>query len=124
MADIDVTPAQLDLTLYAGDGLKLRFVFTLSATGDPWEGADGDWEAQVRTAEADPDILVSFVIDDSDADDGIIIASLTGDDTRSILAAITGPVKNCYWDLQQTPTGEEPRTWYKGKVKSGQDVTR
>lgn len=119
MPAIDVTPATLDLTLYAGDGFSMRISFVNKATGAPWP-VDGTWLAQIRqtAAAADPP-LATFVIDTTDAVNGNLTVSLTGDDTRACLAT---PVS--FWDLQQTPPGGEPRTWYSGKVKASQDVTR
>ena len=118
MPVIDVTPTTLDLTLYAGDGFSMRINFVNKTTGLPWP-LDGTWSAQVRLTAVATETLADFVIDTSDMINGNIVVSLTGEDTRACLVA---PV--CYWDLQQTPTGGEPRTWYLGKVKVSQDVTR
>jgi hypothetical protein len=119
MPTIDMTPVTLDLTLYAGDGFSMRIAFIDKTTGDPWP-IDGTWLAQVRSTAASTEVIADFVIDDSDADNGNIVVSLTGDDTRACLAG----APTCFWDLQQTPPGGQPRTWYAGKVKVSQDVTR
>jgi hypothetical protein len=119
MPTIDVTPSNLDLTLYAGDGFAMRISFINKSTGDPWP-LEGTWRAQIRStaAAADPP-LAEFVIDDSDAVNGNIMVSLTGEDTRACLGNNV-----CFWDLEQSPPGGQPRTWYAGKVKVSQDVTR
>lgn len=118
MPTIDVTPANLDLTLYAGDGFSMRINFVDKTTGDPWP-IEGTWLAQIRATAVAADPIAEFVIDDSDAANGHIVASLTGADTRACLGNVT-----CFWDLQQTPPEGQPRTWYAGKVKVSQDVTR
>jgi len=115
---IDVTPQNLDLLLYAGDGFSMRINFIDKMTGDPWP-VDGTWIAQVRSTATSEEVLASFTIDDSQANVGHITASLTGADTRACAGQVT-----CFWDLQYTPPGGQPRTWYAGKVKVSQDVTR
>jgi hypothetical protein len=119
MPAIDVTPATLDLTLYAGDGFSMRISFVNKVTGDPWP-VDGTWLAQIRPTAAAADPIAEFAIDTTDAANGNITASLSGDDTRACLES-PGVAT---WDLQQIPPGGEPRTWYSGKVKTTQDVTR
>jgi hypothetical protein len=119
MPTIDVTPANLDLTLYAGDGFTMRISFINKETGNPWP-LTGTWLAQIRATAAAPDPpIASFAIDTHDAVNGNITVSLTGEDTRACLGNVVS-----FWDLQQTVLGGEPRTWYAGKVKVGQDVTR
>lgn len=115
---ITMRPVTLDLAIYAGDGFTVQFVFADQATGLPWD-AVGVWEAQVRATAASPAPVASFTIDTSDHALGIIRASLTGDQCRAVLA-----YKHAVWDLQQTPAGQEPRTWYSGRIAAAQDVTR
>lgn len=118
MSTVDVSPATLDLTLYAGDGFSMRVSFINKETGVPWP-VDGVWVAQIRTTASAVDTLAEFAIDITDAVNGNITVSLTGDDTRACLVSSVA-----YWDLEQTPPGGQPRTWYSGKVKTTQDVTR
>lgn len=113
---IAVLPVQLDLSLYAGDGFAMMFVFTDTA-GVPWD-ASGTWEAQVRSSSSSTEIITSFTTDDSEEAQGHIRVSLTGEQVRSLLGVTS------VWDLQQTPAGGEPRTWYRGKIAVTEDVTR
>jgi hypothetical protein len=118
MSTITVGPVALDLKLYAGDGFALQFAFVDKSTGEPWP-ADGEWAAQVRAPITNDDPLVAFTIDQSQALDGKVTISLTGDEVRSLLG-----VDEAGWDLQQTAPGAQARTWYRGKVTVTQDVTR
>lgn len=116
-SSISVLPHQLDLRLYAGDGFALRISFTQD--GSPWD-ASGDWLAQVRATPDSDSVIASFVVDDSNAALGQLMLSLLGDDTRKIADAGNGSS----WDLQQTPAGAEPRTWYRGLIRVLGDVSR
>jgi hypothetical protein len=118
MATITFQPSTLDLKLYAGDGFGVAFKFADKATGDPFPVA-GVWAAEVRAPASAADALTSFAIDDSAAATGVIAISLTGDQVRTIMASTEAT-----WDLQQTEPGAEPRTWYRGRITAGQDVTR
>jgi hypothetical protein len=122
---INLQPQTLDLSLYAGDGVKFRLICTDDAQA-PID-VSGATEAQVKIdrLEGTP-ALVSFVTDMTNAISGIIELSLTGADTQLLVAdpsskngKFTG-----VWDLQWTPTGEEPRTICQGKVECLADVTR
>lgn len=114
---IAVGPQTLDFSLYAGDGFAVKFTFS-KPDGQPWD-ASGEWEAQIRpTPDADT-VLLEWTIDDSEAATGVIRLSLTGDEIRELQGAGGG-----VYDLQQTVPGEEPRTWYSGKVTATLDVTR
>ena len=115
---ISVVPAALDLELYAGDGFGVQFTFTDKATGEPFP-VPGEWAGQVRDVRSDTAVVCEFLIDSSAANEGKIVASLTGDDVRAV-AELGG----CEWDIQQTPDGGQPRTWYSGKISAKPDVTR
>ena len=108
---LGAVPKPLDFEVYRGDGFAVLFNFTQDA--EPWP-LTGTWEAQVRETPTD-EILTSFTVDDSEADEGNLRIALSSVQT----AALTGPA---VWDLQQTDG--EPRTWYRGNIYPSGDVTR
>jgi hypothetical protein len=120
---VDLLPAELDLSIYAGDDLAIQFTFTDTA-GTPVD-MSGTWAAQVRAqpyTEGDaPTPLATFAIDDTDAGAGIIVASLAGDDT---MALPTDPANPAVWDLQQTAAAGTIRTTHRGTITVTQDVTQ
>ena len=106
---ITYDPQILDLGLYAGDGTSFRLVVT-DAAGAP-VNQTGAMIAQIRTARDSPDPPVTeFTIDLSEAAEGIAALKLTGTQTQA-LGKFSG-----VWDLQWTPTGEEPLTLCQGKL--------
>jgi hypothetical protein len=115
---ISAQPTTLDLSLYAGDGFSTAFNFKDGLTGEPWP-VTGTWVAEIRAKASDPDPLAEFAIDLTDAAEGIIRASLTGEQVRSLLDT-TGGV----WDLQQTPASGQPKTWFRGRISAQWDVSR
>ena len=114
---INLQPQVLDLSLYAGDGVEFRLVCTDKA-GAPID-VNGAVKAQIRTERlaADPPIA-QFTVGAVDAYQGIIVLSLTGDQTAE-LGKFLG-----VWDVQWTPAGKQPRTLCQGKVECVIDVTR
>ena len=121
VAQIDVQPEILDLNLYAGDGLKFRVICT-DGDGAPID-INGEVSAEIRLKRLDPDPPVaSFSINTVDAYQGIIVLSLTGDQTADLVA--DSDKFSGVWDLQWTPAGSEPRTLCQGKVGCVIDVTR
>lgn len=115
--EVELLPAVLNLSIYAGDDLTMRFTFT-----DP-EGAPvdmtGTWAAHVRaTADAPDPPLAEFDIDDIDADVGVLVAQLDGQATRP-LVGITA-----VWDLQQALDDGTVRTTHRGSIDVTEDVTR
>lgn len=113
---ITVGPATLDLRLYAGDGFRLMFAFVDKSTNEPFDTA-GTWAAEVRAPADAPDPpMLSFTVEQYP---GAVTISLTGDEVRTLVGET-----DTMWDLQQTPPGEEPRTWYRGSIVAVQDVTR
>lgn len=125
MANIALQPQVLDLSLYAGDGVEFRLICTDS--GDARVDVSGVVTAQVRVDRVAPDDpVVEFTADMTDATDGVIVLSLTGDQTQQLVAdpssskgKFTG-----VWDVQWIPTGKEARTLCQGKVECVADVTR
>ena len=116
MPTISFIPQSLDLACYAGDGATVRIV--VSRGGDPID-VTGDHEAQIRINKLDDDAVDTFVIDDINASDGILILSLTGEQTAAFGDGFKG-----VWDLQWVAEGAEPITLVQGHITSVADVTR
>ncbi len=125
MASIDLKPQVLDLSLYAGDGVEFRLICTDGA-GDPLN-VTGDVTAQIRAnRDTTSDTIAEFAANLVEADQGIVVLSLTGEDTQDL---VEDPSTNKgkfqgVWDVQWTPSGQEPRTLVQGKVECVADVTR
>lgn len=126
MADqITAQPPVLDLSFYAGDGISFRLICTDNL--DAPINITGTVEAQVRvdrTTVADP--VVEFSSDLTDAATGIIVLSLTGEQSQDLIddPSTKKGVFLGVWDVQWIATGEEPRTLCQGKVECLADVTR
>lgn len=120
MTEIDLSPAVIDLVLYAGDGVSFRLVVK---DGDEVPvPLTGSMIAEIRVKRPDPDpASAEFAIDLTDAADGIVRLSLTGEQTQAL--APTKDFKGV-WDIQWTPDGAQPRTFCQGKVECGVDVSR
>ena len=125
MPQINVQPQILDLKLYAGDGVEFRLVCTDSA-GDPID-VTGTVKAQIRLDRLSTSTpVVEFTINSVDAYQGIIVLSLTGDQTTALMtdSSNTSGVFSGVWDIQWTPASSQPRTLCQGKVECVSDVTR
>jgi hypothetical protein len=120
---ISLIPESVDLKLYGGDGVELEInVSNGSISPLP---LTGDVAAQIRSSRVNPAAIADFAVDLTDADDGVIVVSLTGEQT----AALHGdpPVERYtgVWDVQWTPeSGRSPVTLVQGAVESSLDVTR
>ena len=126
MADkINTQPPSLDLLLYAGDGASFRVICT-DPTNTPVD-VSGTVLSQVKLDRSPGSVaIVSFSSDLTDAVDGIIVLSLTGEQTQDLLeheSVVNGRFVGV-WDLQWTATASEPRTLVQGKVDCVADVTR
>lgn len=126
MADqITAQPPVLDLSFYAGDGISFRLICT--DNNDAPIDITGTVEAQIRvdrTPESTP--VEEFSANLDDATDGIIVLSLTGEQSQNLIddASTKKGVFAGVWDIQWTATGAEPRTLCQGKVECLADVTR
>jgi hypothetical protein len=125
MADISVQPPVLNLSFYAGDGLAFRLICN-DETDEPID-VSGVIEAQIRLDRLmeDPPI-VEFSSDLTNAANGIVVLSLTGEQTQQLIdhpstkkGKFTG-----VWDTQWLMNESEPRTLCQGKVECLADVTR
>jgi hypothetical protein len=116
---ISYNPQVLDLTLYAGDGAGMRF--TLTDSDNLPLNVTGAVVAQIRLTRDAPDpALATFAVDVTDGADGIVVISLTGDQTLDL-----APEEKFVgvWDLEWTATNSEPMTLCQGKVECLPDVT-
>jgi hypothetical protein len=115
---ISTLPAELDMTIYAGDTLTIQFKFTDNAT-NPVD-MTGTWTASIRANPGDPDPpITTFTVDSSQAATGIITITLP-----SAASAVlpTGPP--LVWDLEQTIGTTSVRTTHRGTITVTEDVTR
>ena len=129
MASITIQPPVLDLSFYAGDGIAFKLLCKDDAEPPAPINVTGTIEAQIRidrTLEDPP--VVEFSSDSSEAEQGIIILSLTGEQTQPLVVhPSTKPGSGKFvgvWDLQWTQAGAEPRTLCQGKVECLADVSR
>lgn len=123
-ASINLQPQVLDLDLYAGDGVSLRFT-CLDKDQEPVD-VTGTVRAQIRTARLDTDPpIVTFAVNVTDAYIGIVVITLTGDQTQELLDAAATPGRfTGVWDLEWDAADDEPRTLCQGAVSCVADVTR
>lgn len=118
--EIDLSPQELDIVLYSGDGARFRLVVT--DKDDLPVNLTGTIEAQIRVKrgiEGTPS--AQFNVDMTDAETGIAILTLTGEQTQAL--AETRKFVGV-WDVEWTPEGGQPRTLVQGKVECGLDVSR
>lgn len=126
--DLTVAPwLPLDPTVQKSHGIYrdspfVRSVQVVDANDQPIDLSGGDFEAQIRktrltgTTAGEP--LAQFAVDDTDADTGIFVLSLTREQTKALnLRAGT----DAFWELQDQSTG---LTWLTGKVRIYDDAGR
>lgn len=116
---LSLTPETQDLVLYAGDGASLRLTVK-DKSGQPVD-LTGTFAGQVKADRTTDTAIATWTIDSSSAVDGVIVISLSGDDTGALT---TGHDFVGVWDIQWTPTGGEPITLLAGKLTCKPDVTR
>lgn len=124
MAGLNVQPKILDLALYAGDGIKIRFTCK-DKTGAPVD-ITGSVKAQIRRERTTDPPVTEFSANLVDAYQGVFVLSLTGAQTTDLLedAGATATKFLGSWDVQWSPNGAEPYTVCQGKVECVLDVTR
>lgn len=125
MTSINIQPPVLDLSLYAGDGVGFRLICTDEA-GAPVP-LTGTVEAQVRVDRLTDDLaIVEFGADLTNSGDGIVVLSLTGVQTQTLVdhpSSKNGKFTGV-WDVEWVGDSAEPRTLCQGKVECLPDVTR
>lgn len=123
--EINVQPQILNLALYAGDGISFRLICK-DLAGAPVD-ITGTVRAQIRVrpTEDDPPI-VEFTAGLTDAYLGVVVLSLTGDQTQELVddPSSSGGKFVGVWDIEWDPATSEPRTLCQGKVECVSDVTR
>jgi len=121
MAVINLQPQVLDLVLYAGDGVELRFICRTPA-GAPID-VTGGVRAHIRADRiSDDPPIAEFAVSLVDAYQGIVTINLTGEQTQE-LAEPSGKFVGV-WDLEWDASEDEPRTLVQGRVECVADVTR
>jgi len=123
---LNVQPAALDLALYAGDGINIKFIVTQGDAETPID-ITGSVRAQIRLTQlAEDPAIVDFSVIMTDAYIGIIYLVLTGTQTQDLIEHDTtvDGVFNGVWDVEWDPADGEPRTLCQGKVECISDVTR
>lgn len=122
---INVQPQVLNLALYAGDGISIRLNCTNGA-GAPVD-MNGTVKAQIRLQPITEDPpIVEFDANLTDAYLGIVVLSLTGDQTTELSehASSTAGKFVGVWDVEWDSADSEPRTLCQGRVECVSDVTR
>lgn len=119
---ISLVPSELDLALYAGDGVAL--IFTLNdGTGAPLN-ITGAVTAQIRTTKQAADPQADFAADLSQGANGEVTLTLTGQQTADLVEGSSQTQFKGVWDMQWTKNGGEPVTVLQGAVTCDPDVTR
>lgn len=119
MEVVNLQPKNLDLLLYAGDGITFR-VIVKDKNAQPVP-LTGTMIAQIRRKREDTNPVVTFSVDLSESDQGIAILSLTGDQTKSL---VTDKKFLGVWDIEWTYSSTQPRTLCQGRVECISDVSR
>lgn len=117
---ISLIPEELDLALYAGDGAAIQL--TVTDNDSVSLPVDGEVTAQIRKTRVDVEVLAEFAADLSNGATGVVVISLTGDQTAALIE--TKPVFKGVWDVQWQKAGAQPITLVQGKVECNADVTR
>lgn len=105
-------PASRDLEVYAGDKYDHEITFQ-DADSAPL-ALSGTWRAQIRAKKTDADPLVSFTIDTTNAATGVLLLSLTKEQTVALPSI-------CVWDLENVT---EEMTYLAGKIRVLAQVSR
>jgi hypothetical protein len=108
-----VRAGKLDLRFTQGDVYDLQLTFAVGGEGLDW--SDFTFRAQVRPSPDAPRFW-SFDVDDSASDDGVVVISLTPEQTRAM-------PEDCSWDFERLD-GDDPVTLLAGSVRVTRDVTR
>jgi|SRR4051812_24351678 hypothetical protein len=118
---ISLVPSELDLALYAGDGVSL--IFTLNDSSGQPLNVTGAVTAQIRAVRSDVSSVADFAADLTGGAQGDVVLSLTGDQTADLISASFQQFKGV-WDMQWTRNGGQPVTVLQGAITCDPDVTR
>lgn len=109
-----LTPAVLDLALYAGDGLSITVTVTDSRGSRVV--LEGTWRAMVRATRTSA-TAVTLTVNAAAQAEGVVVVTATG-------AQVSSFDDTGVWDLEYTPTAQEPVTLLTGAVSVLRDVSR
>jgi hypothetical protein len=118
---ISLVPSELDLALYAGDGVSL--IFTLNDSSGQPLNVTGTVTAQIRAVRSDVSSVADFAADLTGGAQGDVVLSLTGDQTADLIPASFQQFRGV-WDMQWTRNGGQPVTVLQGAITCDPDVTR
>lgn len=82
---------------------------------------------QIRASKKSETVLATVDVNTDDAVDGVLVLSLTPEQTRDLNPPATGKdsITSYVWDFQGTPPSvDEPLTWWEGRVTIELDVSR
>jgi hypothetical protein len=119
---ISLVPSELDLALYAGDGVAL--VFTLNDGDGAPLNLTGAVTAQIRTTKQADVAQADFTADLSQGATGVVTLMLTGQQTADLVEGSSQSQFKGVWDMQWTKNGGEPVTVLQGSITCDPDVTR
>lgn len=119
---INLLPDVLDLAFYAGDGANIQLTVT-NTDGTPVP-LDGTLVAQVRPNKLSNTVSAEFGIDLTNESLGVILLSLTSEQTTAMLGPSRQNVFKGMWDVQWNPEDREPVTLIQGRVECYADVSR
>jgi hypothetical protein len=123
MTQLSLAPQELDLELYAGDGVALQIVAKDAAGAAV--NLTGTITAQIRMTKSAPGSpLLAFTVDSTNAATGILILRLTGAQTATLIVGLGDDGFRGYWDVQWQASGSEPTTLLRGIVLCDTDVSR
>lgn len=104
----------LDLTPMRGDDFSKTIRLLSKATSEPVDLSEWTWASQIRKDADSTEVMATITVDTTRAAEGIL--------TFSLPASVTAVLSAGVWDLQGlTPS---KKTWCKGSVRVGKDVTR
>lgn len=118
---ISLLPDTLDLAFYAGDGADIQLTVT-DTSNEPMD-VDGTVIAQIRAVKTSATPSAEFAVDLTGASLGVIVLSLTGEQTAGLLASNQVLFKGV-WDVQWDPSDRDPVTLIQGRVECTADVSR
>ncbi len=119
---VSLLPRTVNLALYSGDGASVRLV--VRGSDKQPLALTGAVTAQIRKNRTDLDATAVFDVDMTDAADGVIVISLTAEQTGDLTEYGMGKNFTGVWDAQWSPDGAEPVTLVQGIVQCTADVTR
>lgn len=110
-------PGAADLTIYQGDSFQ-RTVAFIDAAGGPVDLTGQTATAQIRATPASSEVLLALTCAIDDPASGLVVITATGEATAALTAGDIG-----VWDLELA-NGTTIRTWLRGKVHVGAQITR